>query len=80
MTNAELHHLVDELPDDAVDRGAVLLKRVALWQPDSDQAWFWTPEWLDGELEADAEVAIGGGLVYESEADLIAALRAVRRA
>jgi len=25
----------------------------------SDQAWFWTPEWLDGEYEASYEVRHG---------------------
>lgn len=80
MTRADLHNLVDELPEDAVDRATLLLQRVAVWQPEPDQAWFWTPKWLEGELEADAEAETGGGTVYHSEADFVAALREVRRA
>ena len=79
MTRTDLHQLVDELPEEAVDRVAALLKRASLWQPEPDQAWFWTPEWLEGELEADAEVEAGGGTVYVDEADFLAALRAIRR-
>lgn len=26
---------------------------------DSTQAWFWTPEWQDGEREASADIAEG---------------------
>lgn len=26
---------------------------------DAAQAWFWTPEWLEGEREASAEIAAG---------------------
>jgi len=27
----------------------------------TDQAWFFTPQWLAGEREADAEIAVGRG-------------------
>ena len=26
---------------------------------DKDQAWFWTPDWQKGELEADEDIAAG---------------------
>ena len=32
----------------------------------TDQAWFFTPEWLAGEQEADNEIAAGQGTVHES--------------
>jgi antitoxin PrlF len=32
----------------------------------TDQAWFFSPEWLAGEREADVEIAGGGGTVHES--------------
>jgi AbrB family looped-hinge helix DNA binding protein len=32
----------------------------------TDQAWFFTPEWLAGEQEADNEIAEGRGTVHES--------------
>lgn len=32
----------------------------------TDQAWFFTPEWLAGEQEADNEIAASRGTVHES--------------
>jgi AbrB family looped-hinge helix DNA binding protein len=32
----------------------------------TDQAWFFTPEWLAGEREADEQIAAGQGTVHES--------------
>jgi AbrB family looped-hinge helix DNA binding protein len=32
----------------------------------TDQAWFFTPQWLAGEREADEEIAAGQGTVHES--------------
>jgi AbrB family looped-hinge helix DNA binding protein len=40
----------------------------------TDQAWFFTPEWLDGEREADEDIAAGRGTVYESAEDMFAHL------
>jgi antitoxin PrlF len=36
----------------------------------TDQAWFYTPEWLAGEREADEEIAAGRGTVHESVEDM----------
>lgn len=47
MTKADLHHLVDSLPDEAVDGAALLLQRVLLRQVDPAQAWVWTDDWQD---------------------------------
>ncbi|WP_211228412.1 AbrB/MazE/SpoVT family DNA-binding domain-containing protein [Glycomyces tenuis] len=30
----------------------------------ADQRWFWTPEWQEGEREASAQIAAGGGKVF----------------
>ena len=40
----------------------------------TDQAWFFTPEWLAGEREADGDIAAGRGTVYESAEDMFAHL------
>lgn len=43
---------------------------------DATQAWFWTPEWQQGEREADADLAAGRGETFNSGEDFIDALRA----
>ena len=40
----------------------------------TDQAWFFTPEWLAGEREADDDIAAGRGTVHESAEDMFAHL------
>src|SRR5260370_12671929 len=40
----------------------------------TDQAWFFTPEWLAGEREADEEIAAGRGTAHESADDMFAHL------
>ena len=42
---------------------------------DATQAWFWTPEWQEGEREADADLAAGNTEFFESGEELIEALR-----
>jgi antitoxin PrlF len=32
----------------------------------TDQAWFFTPDWLSGEREADEEIASGHGRIFQS--------------
>ena len=41
-------------------------RSAALVSIPTDQAWFFTPEWLTGEQEADNEIAAGRGTVHES--------------
>jgi hypothetical protein len=36
----------------------------------TDQAWFFTPEWLAGEREADEEIAARRGSIHESAEDM----------
>lgn len=74
MTKAELHKLVDDLPDNAVEGAGVLLRGIIKGPIDPDQAWFWTPDWQAGEREADAEIAAGGGTRYRSDEEFLAAL------
>jgi AbrB family looped-hinge helix DNA binding protein len=40
----------------------------------TDQAWFFTPQWLAGEREADEGIAAGRGTVHESAEDMFACL------
>ena len=40
----------------------------------TDQAWFFTPEWLAGEREADEDIAAGRGTIHESAEDMFAHL------
>ncbi len=77
MTKAELHRLIDELPDSAVEGAGVLLRGIINGPIDPDQAWFWTPEWQEGEQEAEAELARGAGVVYCSTEDFISHLESV---
>jgi antitoxin PrlF len=43
----------------------------------TDQAWFFTPEWLAGEREADEDIAAGRGTVHESAEDMFTHLDAL---
>jgi hypothetical protein len=43
---------------------------------DASQAWFWTPEWQEGERQADAEIAAGLGMRFESDEEFLAFLDA----
>jgi hypothetical protein len=45
VTKADLHKLVDDLPDSAIEGAGVLLRGIIKGPVDPDQAWFWTPEW-----------------------------------
>lgn len=74
VTRAELHKLIDELPDAAVDGAGVLLRGIIKGPVDPDQAWFWMPEWQEGEREAEAELAAGHGERYNSDEEFLAAL------
>jgi len=43
---------------------------------DATQAWFWTPEWQEGERQADEDLAAGRFDRYESDEEFLAALEA----
>jgi hypothetical protein len=74
VTKAELHKLVDELPDEAVEGAGVLLRGIIKGPIDPDQAWFWTPEWQAKEQEAEADKAAGRVERFESHDAFLAAL------
>lgn len=71
MTKAELHELIDRLPDRAVDGAAVLLEEIA---EDPDQAGFWTREWQEKEREADDDLAADRFDRFESDREFLGAL------
>lgn len=79
MTKTELHELVDELPENAVDGAGVFLRSLTRGAMDPEQAWFWTSDWLVGELEAERETDTDPGVVYEDAEAFKAALRATRQ-
>jgi antitoxin PrlF len=41
---------------------------------DAAQAWFWTPEWQEGEREASADIEAGRMDVFTSGEDFLASL------
>ena len=43
---------------------------------DATQAWFWTPQWQQGEREADADLAAGRAQTFDSVEDFLDALHA----
>lgn len=43
---------------------------------DASQAWFWTPEWQEGERQADEDIAAGRVMRFESDEELLAYLDA----
>ncbi len=45
---------------------------------DPDQGWFWTPEWLAGEVEADQNIAAGRVTHHDSDEAFLASLEARR--
>jgi hypothetical protein len=74
MTKAELHELVDRLPEQAVDGAAILLEEISDGRIDPEQAWFWTREWQEREREADDDLAAGRTTRYESDDEFLGAL------
>jgi hypothetical protein len=74
MTKAELHELVDRLPDGAVDGAALLLGEISDGRIDPEQAWFWTHEWQTREREAESDLTAGRVTRYDSDGEFLAAL------
>jgi hypothetical protein len=76
VTKAELHDLVDRLPEGAVDGAALLLEEITDGRIDPEQAWFWTREWQAKEREADDDLAAGRATAFENDGELLGALEA----
>jgi hypothetical protein len=74
MTKAELHDLVDRLPDGAVDGAALLLGEISDGRIDPEQAWFWTHEWQTKEREAEDDRTAGRVTRYDSDDEFLATL------
>jgi hypothetical protein len=74
MTKAELHQLVDRLPEGAVDGAAIILGEISDGRIDPEQAWYWTREWQAKEREADEDRAAGRVSRYENDQDFLRAL------
>ncbi len=76
MTKAELHQLVDRLPEGAIDGAAIMLGEISAGRIDPEQAWYWTREWQSKEREADDDRTAGRVSRYESDEDFLTALDA----
>jgi hypothetical protein len=74
MTKAELHQLVDRLPEGAVDGAAIILGEISDGRIAPEQAWYWTREWQAKEREADDDRAAGRVTRYETDEDFLTAL------
>jgi hypothetical protein len=55
---------------EVTEEGFILLRPQQL--VDRSQAWFWTPEWQEGERRADEDIAAGRTTVYESDEAFLA--------
>lgn len=74
MTRADLHELVDQLPEDAVDTVGFFLRRVRDRKIDADQAWVWTDEWQAKLRESLADLEAGRTQKFNSEGEFLASL------
>jgi hypothetical protein len=80
VTKADLHRLVEELPDEAVGGISKLVQRVVVGEIDPDQLWFWTPEWQAKEREVDERLARGErGTIHLNDKQFLEALDARSR-
>jgi hypothetical protein len=59
--------------------------RLAAWHEgqertrDPDQAWFWSPKWQAGELEADQDIANGRTRVFDGDDAFLASIREAKQ-
>jgi hypothetical protein len=74
MTKADLHRLVDALPDEAVEGAGLFLERVLRDEVDVEQAWVWTTEWQDQLRSSLAELAEGRTRRFDSTDEFLASL------
>ena len=74
MTQADLHQLVDALPDEAVEGAGRFLERVLQGEVDPGQAWVWTAEWQDQLRSSLADVAEGRTRSFDGGDDFLASL------
>ncbi len=74
MTKADLHQLVDALPDEAVEGAGLFLERVLRGEVDPGQAWVWSAEWQDRLRSSLADLAEGRTRSFDSGDDFLASL------
>jgi hypothetical protein len=74
MTKADLHQLVDALPDEAVEGAGRLLERVVRGEVDPDQAWVWTTEWQDQLRSSLADLAEGRSRLFDNTDEFLTSL------
>ncbi len=74
VTRTELHELVDELPDDAVEGAALVLTRLVRGEIDPDQAWVWTPEWQDQLRSSLADLTAGRTERFSTDKEFLTSL------
>lgn len=74
MTKTDLHRLVDELPEDAVEGTSLFIQRVLLRQLDPSQSWVWTEEWRAKLSASLADLQAGRAQHYESVEAFLQAL------
>ncbi|MGH3274345.1 MAG: AbrB/MazE/SpoVT family DNA-binding domain-containing protein [Streptosporangiaceae bacterium] len=65
----------DEVEFSVYDNGTITVRGYV--SIPTDQAWFFTPQWLAGEREADEDTAAGRGTVHDSADDMFAHLDAL---
>ena len=61
----------DLLEAEITDEGILLRPQKVI---DATQAWFWTPAWQAGELEASRELELGEGRVFQTAEEFLASL------
>jgi hypothetical protein len=74
MTRAELHEMIEQLPDEALEGASILLKRVAAHQIDPEQAWCWTGEWQEKLRASLADIDAGRVRTFQTEEQFLEAL------
>ncbi len=66
----------DLLDAEVTDEGILLRPQKVI---DATQAWFWSPEWQQGEREAEADLAVGRIETVASGEEMVAALRSIAK-
>jgi AbrB family looped-hinge helix DNA binding protein len=66
----------DLLDAELTEDGILLRPRKVI---DATQAWFWSPEWQQGEREAEADSAAGRIETFTSGEEMITALRSIAK-
>jgi hypothetical protein len=74
MTKADLHELVDELPEEALVGAAFLLERLLRGQVDPDQAWVWSAEWQERLRSSLADLEAGRTQRFSTSEEFLASL------